>query len=338
MARSQEVVMSKVCVFVPSKNALVEGSTKWGELDFDLAGVLAELDQEERSLLHVDDGVLKLFNPHRNLLASRVEARSPRLADVVRAIREELARYEEEEQKRLAEDERRARKLLDEFNADPLNAFDHNTMNMKDWRINRKKLSDACELVRDDFAYYDELLDKAYLEVKQNWGKRIKELMKDEKKFRGYGMTFSTLKELATRHELTDVVQLVQEIEEVRRKESEAAEALREATHKHWVEWASRNGSEDLQVAIRDGYPLGRRAEREVEEFLFALGEMEEVDAVVDDLGLRTVPSKKARQVHEDLTRLVNSKAGICEELFCRLTVSKIRSVEIEVAPEWVDE
>lgn len=108
--------------------------------------------------------------------------------------------------------------------------------------------------------------------------------------------------------------------------EQERAEAAAVRSLESWREWAIGCGSEDLQAAIEDGYPVGGRIEREVAALLpQAPTGCEIIVFRYEVKGDRPVPNATARHVR---AKLVEEANNLRDDLPpCTLDVSRIQRV-----------
>lgn len=315
--------MRKVTVNVPQKKAFERAETRWGNLPIDnFEDVLKTLSVDERETLSVVGE--KLYLIVSDGFKINIEADSTTTEDVVSAIRKELAICNAKRE----EERKEAEKKLDEILKNPEKCFSERNIERL-YSKSKPEIERLAEKAGRDPEVYENALDDAFDSLKKSWTEQVLECLREDRKLDVNGSTlyFSQMQSIAESHNISEILEILKVRKEAEEKQKEEKESQKEASRLVWLEWAKTNGSEDLKLAIKDGYPLGEAIEREVLESLFP----EEIDSLTLRFDVksnedRRVPNKKAREAQAYLVQQAKTKT-VPEGT--ELSVRRIQSVEM---------
>jgi hypothetical protein len=337
-----------VKVYFPQAVALKKGIADWGDIVWDLQPILDRLTEEERTLLKVESGELKVphdngdFKP--NYYQLKVEEVS--LEGILRAIFAQLTVNQAAHQKRLVEWCRILQEPEDFLYPDGRRRYGYS----------ETKVQARCEKLGLDSAEYQNSLDIAGERLaganKQAWHGWFADWIPGIKQDREQPyhqnqdhwsrdeLPLDRAKQIATELDFPEVLQRIQVYKDAIATERAAEQAVLERSRHEWRQWAREHGSESLKLAIQDKYPLGTQVEREVEAAAFpepgsgVILVCESVEKSSD----RRVPRQAARSLQADLKdRVVAAKATLPPGT--ELQVGRICAVQIYIGcdcdPEW---
>lgn len=334
----------QVKVNFPQKIALRQGIARWGDVSVELQPVLDALTEEERTQLRVDSGSLRVAHDNHAFSPNfyQVSVEDVTVEGVVRAIREVLAANETKHQQRVAE----WRTVL----ATPEEYLHPDGRRRYGWEP--EQVDTKCAKFGLDAAEYQNALDLAAERLrgvyKQSWrlyfGDWFPGVMQagDQPYHRHQGywgsdrLPIDRAREIAEELGFEDVLERIQVYEDAIAAEDAAKRARIEQSRLAWIDWASERGSEDLQQAIEDEYPLGEAVAREVEAHMFPAPDSEAilVRTAVDRQEERRVPNQRARDLQAyliDQVASVDGPAGV------ELIVGRIHAVGYHVKCDCVD-
>lgn len=333
--------MKKVTVQVPQEAAFERAETQWGDLPVDnFEDVLKSLFTYERKALSVLDEKLYIGKSHTpNGFNIKIEADSTKTKDVVAAIKAklEICNAKKEETKKEAE------KKLDEILKNPENYFSKTNLS-RCYPVSESDVQKLAKTAGRDPKVYENALDGALNSLKKSWTEQILKCFREDRKLEvdGLPLYFSQVANLAERHNISEILEILKVRKEAEAKEKEIKEAQKEAFRLVWLEWAKEHGSEDLKLAIEDDYPLGQAVEMQVLDHLLPR-ETENLTTrfSVESNEDRRVPNKKAREAKSYLEQQVAASGMVPEGT--EVVVGRIQSVEVYVEhdcedPEYCDE